>query len=1072
MICNSKRTTKHIGGITVYLVLLFLLQIFHASAQTFSAHTYAADNSNVANPERGFYHHTETNSGSYSFLNETTLRSYRTQGITLILRVFYLNDFVNKPIPEQYLASMRQDFNTARAAGVKIIVRFAYTKKSTAPYGDATPAWVLQHIEQLAPVLKQNGDVIAVVQAGFVGAWGEWYYTDHFSATLGSPNAADWQNRRSLINALLAATPSNRSVQVRTPAIKFSLLESNEPLQASEAFTATPKARVGHHNDCFLASVNDFGTYTGNMDAEKAFLETETQFLPMGGETCNESVPLSEYPNALAQMQRFHWSYLNRDYHSGVLGSWQDGHCMPEVFQKLGYRIRMVKSLLQENSKPGGVVNFTIKLLNDGWATPYNPRRVEIVLKNTQTGKTFILPVQDDPRRWPLSDTIQIHAQGGLPKQTEPGEYKVFLHLPDPEKTLYGNPEYAIRLTNMDTWQPETGFNDLQHTLIVGQSAAVPDYMGSDYFKALPAVGENAAIQSDGNAGDWQPVPVLTDGQSPLHTLKVFNTADDVFFLVKGISDIQSFEIKVDVDHTSATGELSAPWNSNHADYRITNSGISFYQGGAWSVPQAVTTNLAGDVLEVGVPKILFSTTSISDQIDVAVKVVTPGETIYLPAENNAFASYRMLLTDKYSLHATSSGNKVILYWANESPELYRTIERAVQNDVYSKIAVVPGSSFSYIDQVADNSVVKYRTYLSSTDGFNVSNYSLPIEETTSARPLYYTFVADGAPDEWEDVVPLTTVPHESTTQAYRVFVSAEKLNILFEGDEVDAYSLYLDMDNNVSTGSPNNPWMYAGFDYLFQNDSLYDVRSNVKIFIVKGSRSASTGYLEVAVPVSAFDNLANNTMMLTAGKIALDGTDLFFPATDETPLKFLRVLPSPTPSSVSVSNSENLPESQLIVQWQGCTGCKGFIVERADNSPEIFSVVATKNAFTYAYYDNNLVAGRIYYYKVSSYNEAGPSVPSEVVSGTPNTITSVEGDGVQDISAYPNPTTGYLYIETKIPGLKTLHVIDATGQSWLHQNLSSETLQHRINVSGLPSGIYFVKIDGMSSFIIRIAKQ
>ena len=34
--------------------------------------------------------------------------------------------------------------------------------------------------KQLKPVLQKNEDVIFVLQAGFVGAWGEWYYTTHF----------------------------------------------------------------------------------------------------------------------------------------------------------------------------------------------------------------------------------------------------------------------------------------------------------------------------------------------------------------------------------------------------------------------------------------------------------------------------------------------------------------------------------------------------------------------------------------------------------------------------------------------------------------------------------------------------------------------------------------------------------------------------------------------------------------------------------------------------------------------------------------------------------------------------
>lgn len=1069
---SSNKQTKTLCDLLLRFLTILLLLSSQLSAQTFSTHVYAEDVTNIANPERGFYKHTETSTGTYSYLNEATLRSYRSQGITLALRLFYLNDFASKPISEEYLAAMRQDFNTARAAGVKLIIRFAYTKKSTSPYGDATPAWALQHVEQLAPVLRQNGDVIAVVQAGFIGAWGEWYYTDHFSATLGNPNATDWQNRRDLVNALLAATPATRSVQIRTPGYKFTLMQSTDPVDESEAFNGTAKSRLGHHNDCFLASSNDFGTYTGNIEVEKAYLEEETKFLPMGGETCNESVPLSECPNALAQMERFHWSYLNRDYHSGVLGSWQDGACMPEVFQRLGYRFYLTKSVMQNTSKPGGVVELTVKLRNNGWATPYNPRKVEIVLKHTVSGKTFILPIDEDPRRWSLTDTTTIEVNAGLPQHIAPGSYKVYLHLPDPEKTLYGNPDYSIRMANTETWDAATGYNDLHHTLVVSTSASVPPYIGGDYFTALPAVELHTTIAVDGESSDWQNVPVLTNGTSVLQILKVFNTSDKVYFLVEGISDIQSFEIKIDADYTAASGELSSPWNTNYADYRITSTGISHYQSGSWSAPQPVMFNVQNDLLEIEVAKSLFASKALTNQIEVACKVVTSTQTLYLPLADGAFASYRLLISDQYALHSTSSGSKVILYWANESNDYYRTIERSIENDVYEKIAVIPGSSFTYIDQVSVDATVQYRTYLSSADGFNVSNYAEPLSESTSARPLYYQFASDGEVHEWEDVVPLTTTPYEGSTMAYRIFFSAEKLNVFFEGGLPEAYTLYFNTDNSIATGTGGNAWNYTGFDFMLRNDSLYDIRGDGKVLVVKGERGSSANVLEVEVPVSELDNLGTNTIILTAGSMVVGEDVLYFPATTESPAKFLRTFPAATPSSVTVSNSENFPASQLIVQWQSCSGCKGYVVERSENSSGDFTSIAVKNHTTFAHYDSELSEGTTYYYRVFSYNDAGLSVPSPVVSGKPASVTTVEDELYESIEVYPNPAQSHLFIEVKSPGAKQVVVIDAMGQSAITRSLSSTELKQSIDVTHLKPGLYFVKVSGRSSAVFKIAKK
>ena len=62
-----------------------------------------------------------------------------------------------------------------RAAGFKCILRFAYTKvqQATPPYNDAPLSRVLMHIEQLRPVVQANEDVVLVLQAGFIGTWGE-----------------------------------------------------------------------------------------------------------------------------------------------------------------------------------------------------------------------------------------------------------------------------------------------------------------------------------------------------------------------------------------------------------------------------------------------------------------------------------------------------------------------------------------------------------------------------------------------------------------------------------------------------------------------------------------------------------------------------------------------------------------------------------------------------------------------------------------------------------------------------------------------------------------------------------
>ena len=57
-----------------------------------------------------------------------------------------------------------------REAGVKCVLRFAYTSAIEAP--DAPLSIIQTHIDQLKPYLAKNADVIAVWQAGFIGSLG------------------------------------------------------------------------------------------------------------------------------------------------------------------------------------------------------------------------------------------------------------------------------------------------------------------------------------------------------------------------------------------------------------------------------------------------------------------------------------------------------------------------------------------------------------------------------------------------------------------------------------------------------------------------------------------------------------------------------------------------------------------------------------------------------------------------------------------------------------------------------------------------------------------------------------
>lgn len=252
---------------------------------------YISTNELFPNPERGFYKYTD--SKGTPALSEQTLRSYRQKQISLIYRLYYLKDFKNAPISDAFLSQIKQDMEVARKAGIKMILRFAYSLAMDEP--DAPLAVILQHLDQIKPILQEDKDVIAVLQAGFIGSWGEWYYTTN--------NLNNDAARKAILDKILEVLPTDRTVQVRTPNYKRNYIGVKTAIKAEDAFSGRVVARIGHHNDCFMASVDDYGTYT-DVAVDKSYLNAEGLYLPIGGETCPpEGVDPADCDKAQAEMR-------------------------------------------------------------------------------------------------------------------------------------------------------------------------------------------------------------------------------------------------------------------------------------------------------------------------------------------------------------------------------------------------------------------------------------------------------------------------------------------------------------------------------------------------------------------------------------------------------------------------------------------------------------------------------------------------------------------------------------------------------------------------------------------------
>lgn len=420
-------------------------------------HIFTPSDAVLLNPERGFF-------TPYELPGTPGFSPLRATGNTLVHLNIRLDDFRETDIPEKTLNGLDSNFSDIREAGVKAILRFAYNQ---GPYPDSEPdaskSQILRHIEQLTPLLQKNADVIAWVEAGFVGAWGEWH-----TSTNGLDNLTD---KRDILNALLAAIP-NRYVQVRYPA---NIIEMY-PTPADAA-----KARVAHHNDCFLSSDTDVGTYerdgVNTIERDQAYLAELTRFTPMSGETCVPFPPRSECDSALHEMELLHFSAINEAYHKGILRSWEAGGCIEEINNRLGYRLSLTSADFNEQVRPGGLLNLTVNITNIGFASMMNPRPLFIVFQ--EPNSIFLTRLELDPRTWQPGES-SFTASIRLSSKMAEMKYSLALWLPDEAETLQNDPLYAVQFANEGVWDESTGYNILGTVKV--DSSVTGSYKRTDFM--------------------------------------------------------------------------------------------------------------------------------------------------------------------------------------------------------------------------------------------------------------------------------------------------------------------------------------------------------------------------------------------------------------------------------------------------------------------------------------------------------------------------------------------------------------------------------------------------------------
>lgn len=410
--------------------------------------TYTESSEAFPNPERGFTHLASVYSEGQP-LSSSYLNAQLRDNITLVWRLYYLDKFKNSELSQGQLDLIQTDMNNLRDAGLKCVLRFAYTDNSD-DGTDAPIEWVEAHLGQLAPVLQANADVIAFVNAGFAGLWGEWHSS--------SNDLTSSANQKRIVNKLLEVLPPEIKIQLRTPAQKRNVFGTSEALTDENGYSQEDIARVGHHNDCFMASPDDYGTYS-NPAADKAYISQEALYVPTGGETCPPSgIEPADCDTGRETMSYLHWTYLNLDWYKPIIDGWRSDGCFDEFERNMGYRLVLMEMTL--DTVVIGNLPIQLTLQNVGWAPLYNYKHTSLVLVSDDGATERELLLDTDIRKakpeeeFVISDTLEL-------SDVPAGDYSLHLKIADQFESLADRPEYRVRLANEEVWNDETGLNSL-----------------------------------------------------------------------------------------------------------------------------------------------------------------------------------------------------------------------------------------------------------------------------------------------------------------------------------------------------------------------------------------------------------------------------------------------------------------------------------------------------------------------------------------------------------------------------------------------------------------------------------
>lgn len=370
------------------------------------------------------------------------------------------------PLPDEMLAGIDQRLGQFAGTGKRLLVRFVY---NLGPIGrsarDVPAALITTHIEQLAPLLHKQQDLVFALEAGFIGTWGEWH-----SSTAGNTAPAA---RHQVFQHLLRHFRGRFPILMRYP---------GQLIEAMGSTRTDPD--LGLHDDFYASDTTDGGTWASYNNPSVTSRDLLQQFaadVAVRAMFVGEFGQLDPARQSCDALDRY-----SRRFHpqSFALGVWPvevgkalvASGCAQQFFHRIGTRIELQAARLAIGPTPAdqpGTVHAELTLQNTGYGRVIRARPAFLVL--TQARKEVArLPISlaQLDLRWlgadaePQTFAFRLRLPVGLVALGQRRPIDAHLLIPDPAPTLTTQAAYALPLNSLDDdgkdlFDPRTGWNRL-----------------------------------------------------------------------------------------------------------------------------------------------------------------------------------------------------------------------------------------------------------------------------------------------------------------------------------------------------------------------------------------------------------------------------------------------------------------------------------------------------------------------------------------------------------------------------------------------------------------------------------